>query len=297
MKDGRTLLNEFYMHYKKDHREGGEYLGSLSSEEFKRILELPVGMPRSYLSQMRKSFKKSTPSKYIIHIPHASLDIPKDFKKNLLVPEGYFNKENIFISDYKVDNFVPNNFPNIVKFKYSRMFCDVEKYLDDSQEEMSKYGMGALYTKDSNGKEFVKRNKKDDEYIINNYYKKHHQELDNMVEKLLTKYKNPIIIDLHSFSDEFVSKVLNKNNCPDICIGINKDNYDINLLEKTINHFSKYDYSVQINYPYSGSITSNKYPQVISIMIEINKRVYQNNNYDKFYSCMMEYYKIFDIME
>ena len=37
------------------------------------------------------------------------------------------------------------------------MFCDVEKYLDDSKEVMSKYGMGAVYTKDSNGKEFIKK--------------------------------------------------------------------------------------------------------------------------------------------
>ncbi len=242
--------------------------------------------------------KHSNHNNLIIHIPHSSLEVPKYFKDNLLVDKEYFNKENIFISDYKVDNFVPKNYPNIIKFNYSRMFCDVEKYLDDSKEEMSKYGMGALYTKDSNGKEFVKRTKEEKDYIITNYYKKHHQSLDNMIEKLLSKNIKPIIIDLHSFSDEFVSKVLKKENNPDICIGINKDNYDINLLIKTINHFSSYNYSIQINYPYSGSIISNKYPEITSIMIEINKRIYLSNedDYNKLYKCMMEYYKLFDII-
>ena len=229
--------------------------------------------------------------KFIIHIPHASLKVPTEFKNNLLVDEEYFNKENIFISDYLVDKFIPNNFNNIIKFKYSRMFCDVERYLDDSKEEMSKYGMGVLYTKDSNSKVFVNRQK--DEKLTIDLYKKHHEELDNMVERILSKYNNCFIIDLHSFSDEFVYKMFNKKNNPDICIGIN-NNYNKELLEKTINHFNSYGYSIKINYPYSGSIISNRFPKVNSMMIEINKRIYLNNqnNFDKLYKCMMEYWEL-----
>ena len=112
-----------------------------------------------------------------------------------------------------------------------------------------------------------------------------------MVEKLLKKYNECFIIDLHSFSDEFVYKMFNKKNNPDICIGINKSNYDVDLLEKTINHFSNCGYSVMINYPDSGSIISNKYPTVKSIMIEVNKRVYSTETlFNQFYECMMKYY-------
>ena len=230
-------------------------------------------------------------SKFIIHIPHSSLEVPKEFRERLLVDDEYFGKENKYISDYKIDEFIPKDYPNIVKFNYSRMFCDVERYLDDSKEEMSKYGMGAIYNKDSNGNEFIKLNKKYRDFVIDKYYKKHHENLDLMVEKLLKKYNDCFIIDLHSFSDEFVNKMFNKNNNPDICIGINKSNYDIDLLEKTINHFSSYGYSVMINYPYSGSIISNKYPNVKSIMIEVNKRVYSNDLlFNNFYECMMKYY-------
>ena len=229
--------------------------------------------------------------KFIIHIPHSSLEVPKEFRERLLVDDEYFEKENKFISDYKIDEFIPKDYPNIVKFNYSRMFCDVERYLDDSKEEMSKYGMGAIYNKDSNGNEFIKLNKKYRQFVIDKYYKKHHENLDLMVEKLLKKYNDCFIIDLHSFSDEFVNKMFNKNNNPDICIGINKSNYDIDLLEKTINHFSSYGYSVMINYPYSGSIISNKYPSVKSIMIEVNKRVYSNDLlFNNFHECMMKYY-------
>ena len=235
--------------------------------------------------------KESFIPKYIIHIPHASLRVPRGLKKRLVVDEDYFMSENIFISDYRINEFVPKDFPNVVQFNYSRLFCDVERYLDDSKEEMTKYGMGAIYNKDSNGNEFIKLDDKYKQYVVNNYYKKHHQKLDLMVEKLLKKYNECFIIDLHSFSDEFVYKMFNKKNNPDICIGINKSNYDVDLLEKTINHFSNCGYSVMINYPYSGSIISNKYPTVKSIMIEVNKRVYSTETlFNQFYECMMKYY-------
>ena len=236
-------------------------------------------------------------SKFIIHIPHASLKVPKEFKEKLTIEDKYFEKENIFMSDCGIDEFIPNDFPNIVRFDYSRMFCDVEKYLDDSKEEMSKYGMGAIYNKDSNGNEFIQLDNNYKQYVIDNYYKKHHNELDNMVEKIMNIYKDCVIIDLHSFSDEFVEKVLDKTDCPDICIGVNESNCDLELLSSTVNYFSLWGYSVMINYPYRGSIISNKYPKVKSIMIEVNKRIYLNKqeDYNKFHDCMMEYCKLLKI--
>ena len=286
---------ELWKEYKrKETREEKDYyLASLSDKDFYNMMTLPIGnIARTYLTGFRKVKQSANLNKFIIHIPHASLDILPGFKKRLTVSYSDFQRENIFISDYLVDRFVPDNFNNIVKFKYSRMFCDVERYLDDSKEEMSKYGMGVLYTKDSNGKVFVNRDK-DEEWIIN-IYKSHHKELDNMVADVLEKKGKCFIIDLHSFSDEFVDKMFNKKNNPDICLVINKSNYDKELVLKTISHFKKYGYSVRINYPYSGSIISNRFPDVNSMMIEINKRVYLKDlkNYNKFYNCMMEYYKL-----
>lgn len=286
---------ELWKKYKrKDTREEKDsYLASLSDKDFYNMMTLPIGnITRTYLTGFRKVKQNSNLNKYIIHIPHASLEILPGFKKRLTISYYDFQRENKFISDYLVDRFLPDNFNNVVKFKYSRMLCDVERYLDDNQEEMSKYGMGVLYTKDSNGKVFVNR-EKDEEWIVN-LYKRHHEELDNMVADVLNKKGDCFIIDLHSFSDEFVEKVFHKKDNPDICLGFNQSNYDKKLLIKTISHFKKYGYSVKINYPYSGSIISNRYPNVKSMMIEINKRIYLSNrkDYDKLYDCMMDYYKL-----
>lgn len=233
--------------------------------------------------------KKNYLDQYVIHIPHASLKVPKCFQKNIICYEK-FVRENLFLCDYLVENFVPNHFPNVVFFPYSRMFCDVERYL--YCEEMSKYGMGVLYTKDSNGRDFVRRKFKDNDYIIKHYYLKHHEKLDIMVGRVFKRNGKCIIIDLHSFSDEFVYKMFHKKNNPDICIGINQ-HYNKKLLYFTILHFKKFGYSVKINDPYRGSIISNRYPKVESMMIEINKRIYLSSisNYFIFYRCMMEFYE------
>jgi len=94
-----------------------------------------------------------------------------------------------------------------------------------------------------------------------------------------------------------VNLLFNINNNPDICIGIDKKYNNSSLTNFTIEHFKKYGYSVEINRPYKGTIIPNKYlnknnKRLSSIMLEINKRIYLNNN-DDFYKlkqCINDYY-------
>ena len=68
---------------------------------------------------------------------------------------------------------------------------------------------------------------------------------------------------------------------PDICIGIEKDFFDQEILDRVIEEIKKRGYTYQINYPYQGSLVPNciynkkaTYKKVVSIMLEINKRIY-----------------------
>lgn len=222
--------------------------------------------------------------KYVlIHVPHSSLYIPDDYRKTSLLTEYELDYENLFMCDYKVDQLL-DDVGNAIIFPYSRLYCDVERFMDDS-EVMNKYGMGVIYTKTSDGKEMFRPSISHKMEVIN-VYNKHHQLLNDKVTAILEEYKRCVIIDLHSYQSDLVLKLFNYDDVPDICIGV-EDEFSSNFL---VNHFTDYfvssGYSVMINYPYKGSLIPNKYygksdTGIVSIMLEINKRVYLSD-FDKF---------------
>ena len=233
----------------------------------------------------------------LFHVPHASLKIPNIYWSICIKDKEYINNSNINLSDYLTDKLIPSRCHKLI-FKYSRLFCDVEKLKNDSKEIMSKKGMGVIYTNDCNNVITIP-NKKYKRKIIKSYYDKHHNKLNKMVTEIIKKHNKCIIVDFHSYSDEMVEKLFNCKNNPDICIGIDNIYTDKKLSNFTINHFKKYGYSVEINQPYSGTIIPNKYfnkkeEALSSIMIEINKRIYLNSKEDfyKLKNCIEDYYNI-----
>lgn len=238
----------------------------------------------------------------LFHIPHSQIKIPKIYWSICLKDKEYIHNSNIFLSDYLIDDLVPPRVHQI-KFKYSRIFCDVEKFKDDKREIMASKGMGVIYTNDSQNiitnptKEY--RNK-----IIKFYYDKYHNKLDKRVTDILNKYHKCIIIDFHSYSDQQVLKLFDIKNAPDICIGTDVNYTSIELRSFTIDYFKRCGYSVMENYPYSGTIIPNKYIDrkkdgLLSIMIEINKRVYLSDkeSFRKMDECINNFYKEIKIMK
>lgn len=221
--------------------------------------------------------------KYIlIHIPHSSLFIPEDYKSKSLISREELDKENKFMCDYRMNEFFDNK--QSIVFPYSRLYCDIERFRDSS-EVMNKYGMGYIYTKTSTGEDMFNPSLKDKKKI-NKIYDNYHEDLNNKVSKVLDKYNKCIIIDLHSYSSELVSRLFDCNDSPDICLGVEEDYYSKEIVDYLIDSFKSYGYTIEINYPYSGSLVPNKFygrknTNIVSIMIEVNKRVYLDD-FDKF---------------
>lgn len=237
----------------------------------------------------------------LFHVPHSSLKIPNIYWKVCIKDKAYINRTSIFICDFLIDRLLPNQCHSIL-FRYSRLFCDVEKFKNDKKESMSKKGMGVIYTNDCDNvisipsKEYKRK-------IIKNYYDKYHNKFDKKVTDILNKYDRCIIIDFHSFSDEMVGKLFGIKSTADICIGTDEYYTDKNLLDFTIDYFQKCGYSVNINTPYSGTMIPNKYfnkrdKRLSSIMLEINKRTYLNDNecFNRLKKCIEEYYNMVQLI-
>ncbi len=221
----------------------------------------------------------------ILHIPHSSLKLPFGFFKNVITDKKIVKDFNKNISDLYTDELFGNNKLKQIKADYSRIYCDVEKFADDDKEIMSKFGMGFIYTHTNNGINFINPTKTYKSNIYNNYYIIHHIKLDKIVNTSLKK-GNTILLDCHSFSKDIIMFEDKKENLPDICIGFDDLYYNETIVNYIKDYFDKLNYSVKFNYPYSGTIIPNKFfenkvKNLFCVMIEINKRVYLNQDNSK----------------
>lgn len=143
----------------------------------------------------------------------------------------------------------------IVKADFSRVFCDAERFSDDSQEVMAKYGMGVLFEKSDDGSVIREVNPNLREKILNNYYWPHHDRLTQAVKEQLKSNGKALILDCHSFpSIPFVRDISQQKNRPDFNIGTDSFHTPKHLTKISQDYFSKNGYTCIVDWPYSGSI-------------------------------------------
>ncbi|MBQ7466709.1 MAG: N-formylglutamate amidohydrolase [Clostridia bacterium] len=217
-------------------------------------------------------------NKIFLHIPHSGERLPKNFFNGLIIAKKDVTNFKSAITDAKTDKLFGKNHYKRIKAKYSRIFCDVEKYADDEKEEMSKFGMGVIYTTTNKNVKFAQFSEKYKQNILKKYYYPYHERLDKEVNKLLLK-NNVVLIDCHSFSKDIIMFDERKENLPDICVGYNAG-ANQKLIDFVCEFLEGNGYKVSKNYPYSGSMVPNNLSDNInghkfeSIMIEVNKITY-----------------------
>ena len=194
----------------------------------------------------------------VLNIPHAGVrglgHIRCDNKVNLLAEVRKW-------TDWYTDLiFIPEKNDRIkhIIADYSRFAVDVERLLDDPLE---KKGQGIIYTKYNGQERYVGEKER---IRLMAYYYDYIDRLKSMLSE------HSLLIDCHSFPSD-MSDV-------DICIGYNEDlskptDFVIDLV---VESFKQYGYKVGINTPFSNAIAPETGYTYNSIMIELNKRVYLN---------------------
>ena len=212
----------------------------------------------------------------ILHIPHASTDtLEKNFLCNL-------DLELERMTDVDTDKLFDHPDATKVTFPISRLICDVERFEDDSMEEMASKGMGVCYATNSFGEPLRVLEKGEREEIIEHYYRPHHDALTKAVRVELEENEEALIVDCHSFSDiPLPHENSQETPRPDICIGIDSFHTSEVLLDKTKLYFESCGYSVNVNDPFAGTLIPMEFYQkderVQGIMIEVNRGLYRDD--------------------
>lgn len=153
--------------------------------------------------------------------------------------------------------------------KYSRFIVDCQRLPDDIEPLLNE-GYGISYTKDFDGNDIEVPNKAE----IMAIYNEHHKQLNFETRSVLCYIPTVFVVDCHSFGYE-----QNKADI-DFCLGFNADFSNFDMLGRIQKHLELKGYKVGINNPYSNAIVPNQYygnDDVKSIMIEVNKRLYLDN--------------------
>ena len=218
----------------------------------------------------------------ILHIPHSSRAIPDNLRDQIVLSDEDLSTELTLMTDAFTDELFSLPETAIVLFPISRLLVDVERFLDDVEEPMSKVGMCVIYTRTAYGNTLRRPL---ESYEIRNllleYYELHHRKMLAEVNNELEKYGKALIVDCHSFpshplpcdADQSIPR-------PEFCIGTDSFHTPNELIQITGRTIKGSGYTVGIDRPYSGCLVPmsfyKKDQRVASIMIEVNRRLYTN---------------------
>lgn len=223
------------------------------------------------LPRLRSS--KHIYEKLLLHIPHSSTIFPEESDVYF---DDLYEEERLLIDYYTNELFVPQqeskNIMNVV-FPYCRLYCDVERLINDPLE---KDGLGISYyrwvpCKDGYGKSLRSFSEKTAAFAL---YADFHAEVS---KKIVEMGEGTLLVDCHSFSS--LPNLLNSNPPDiDICIGYNDDETCPNkvTIGNIVQYFKARGYKVGINEPFSNSKTFSVPVKYHSVMIEVNKKLYMD---------------------
>ena len=222
----------------------------------------------------------------LVNIPHSSTYIPLEMKDEFSLSDYSLQKELLRITDRYTDEI----FSCIAKlggisvvYNYSRLVLDPERFRDDKKEVMAAKGMGVIYTKDSNGRKLREISENERKQLLQNIYDPYHEAITKEVQELLNNFDECLIIDAHSFpSVPLPYETSQEIGRPHICLGTDPFHSPEDLTEFIQRFFEDVKLTTAINKPLAGCYVPSKFlhqdKRVNSIMIEINRKLYMNED-------------------
>lgn len=222
------------------------------------------------------------PNFTVLHIPHDSTDIPSTISDQFLLTPAELAHELTAMTDWHTQEAFLGSQTDVVfvRSDVSRLVVDVERFVNDDEEIMSRIGMGAVYMSTSNGLPLRRPlSTAERQDLLDTYYFPHHARFEAAVDKMLLLHQQCLIIDCHSFpSKPLPYESHQESGRPQICIGSDPFHTPQTLISKLLRTFQQAGFTVKENYPFAGSIVPLKHyhidKRVISFMVEIRRDLY-----------------------
>jgi len=203
----------------------------------------------------------------VIHVPHASMHLPDTYRAQFGISNEALDAEIRDSADLYTDKLARAAWPQaeIVEANVSRVLLDVERYADDTQEEMSRVGRGVIYTHDRFGQSLQRTvPPKDRAHLLDSFYHPHWQRLRQAASRA-------VLIDLHTYPED--PWPIEPQACaarPEIDLGTSPGLTPPEWTAALRDHFTREGFTVAENAPYVGVIDAGA---DAAIMIEIRRDI------------------------
>ncbi|HIG69301.1 MAG TPA: DUF3293 domain-containing protein [Myxococcales bacterium] len=222
----------------------------------------------------------------LVHIPHSAISVPNPWRSQIILDDPALEREVLAMTDRYTDElFGPAALAHggtVFINNLSRLIFDPERFEDDNREVMSTKGMGAVYTSTSEltplrGAEFSHSHRDD---ILLKLFRPYATAFEDEVSRQLESFGRCLIVDAHSFPDQPLPYENSDLDRPDLCIGYDPYHASESLIAAVEQVACAAGWTVGRNTPFAGSYVPlnyyNKNPQVVSVMIEINRKRYMD---------------------
>ena len=230
--------------------------------------------------------KDGTTTPLLVHIPHSATAVPLPWRSQIVLDDIELQRELHAMTDRYTDElYAPvalglggAAFLN----KLSRLVFDPERFVDASKEEMSAMGMGAVYTRTSDGRPLRALDfpPGDREAILRDLFRPYATALEQQVSAQLARFGRCLILDGHSFPARPLPYEDDTRDRPDLCLGYVDGHAPEPLIAALEEAASRAGWRVGRNTPFAGSYVPMAYygkePRVVSVMLEINRGRYMD---------------------
>ena len=235
---------------------------------------------------MSKPMSKRASPALVMHVPHASLVIPGDVARDLLLDAAEIEHELLVMTDRYTDELfaMPPSQATTAAFPVSRLVVDPERFTDDAREPMAIKGMGVIYTRTADGQPLRHPpSAAERQRLLARFYEPHHAALTTAVDGPLAARDSCLLIDGHGFPTRPLCYEDDQEaDRPDICIGTDPSHTPAWLRDIAVRAFADQGWRVAIDRPFSGALVPMAFyrrdRRVRAIMVEVRRDLYMDES-------------------
>lgn len=229
-------------------------------------------------------------SPVVLHVPHASRAVPADARAGLLLDDAELDRELDRMTDTATDLLAaaaagaarlrPWRWVN----PWSRLVVDPERF-PDVREPMRAVGMGAVYTRTSEGRVLRHPDAGHEAHLLATWFRPYADGVADLVQDRLEACDRVVLVDVHSFPTEALpyeraADAARAAHRPQVCLGTDAQHTPPALLAAAREAFDGLD--VGLDRPFAGTYTPLRHRgrdlRVASLMVEVRRDVYLDDD-------------------